>query len=94
MLELTAGFTGAEIEGLVNSASVIALRDFLDVHAKNKGQNNNNNGNNNNNPKMEKQDLEKFKITLNHFVRAKEKMKINSKNGSFAGHKNMGSHIL
>ena len=43
---------------------------------------------------MEKQDLEKFKITLNHFVRAKEKMKINSKNNSPAGSKNMGSHIL
>jgi transitional endoplasmic reticulum ATPase len=93
LMEMTAGFTGAEIEGLVNSASVIALRDFITVHAKNKVQNNDNNSNNTS-PKMERQDLEKFKITLNHFVRAKEKMKINSKNNNSAGHKNMGSHIL
>jgi hypothetical protein len=67
------------------------------VHAKNKAQNNNNNNNNNNNstnPKMEKHDLEKFKITLSHFIRAKEKMKIISKNNNSAGHKNIGSHIL
>jgi transitional endoplasmic reticulum ATPase len=93
MLELTAGFTGAEIEGLVNSASVIALRDFLAAHAKTKEQNNND-SKNSTSPKMEKQDLEKFKITMNHFVRAKEKMKINSKNNGPTGSKNMGSHIL
>ncbi|HYO06657.1 MAG TPA: hypothetical protein VER14_06715, partial [Phototrophicaceae bacterium] len=29
ILELTIGFTGAEIEGLINSASIIDLRDFL-----------------------------------------------------------------
>jgi len=86
ILELTDGFTGAEIEGIINSASVIALRDFLKDHTKNKEQTNNS--------KIEKQDLDKFKITLNHFIRAKEKMKRNSKNKAYNTNKNMGNHIL
>lgn len=69
ILELTVGFTGAEIEGLINFASIIALRDFLKGHSKNKLQNSTS--------KIERHDLEKFRITLNHFIRAKDKMKIN-----------------
>ena len=69
ILELTVGFTGAEIEGLINFASIIALRDFLKGHSKNKLQNSTS--------KIERQDMEKFRITLNHFIRAKDKMKIN-----------------
>lgn len=71
ILELTVGFTGAEIEGLINSASVIALRDFLKEHSKNKEQIVN--------PKIESRDLEKFRITLNHLIQAKDKMKMNLK---------------
>ena len=86
ILELTVGFTGAEIEGLINSAAVMALRDFLKEHAKNTEQNNRS--------KIEKQDLEKFKITLKHIIRAKEKMKVNLKNKTYVTDKNMGNHIL
>ncbi len=71
ILELTVGFTGAEIEGLINSASVIALRDFLKEHSKNKEQAATS--------KIERQDLEKFRITLSHLIQAKDKMKINLK---------------
>jgi len=71
ILELTVGFTGAEIEGLINSASVIALRDFLKEHSNNKEQIVTS--------KIERRDLEKFRITLNHLIRAKDKMKINLK---------------
>ncbi|MEJ7641415.1 MAG: AAA family ATPase [Candidatus Nitrosocosmicus sp.] len=71
ILELTVGFTGAEIEGLINSASVIALRDFLKEHSKNKEQIVTS--------KIERRDLEKFRITLNHLIQAKDKMKLNLK---------------
>ncbi len=75
ILELTIGFTGAEIEGLINSAAIMALRDFLKEHEKNIEQNDI--------TKIEKQDLAKFKITLRHIIRAKEKMKINLKNKNY-----------
>ena len=65
MLELTAGFTGAEIEGLVNSASVIALRDFLEEYEKKMEQNNS----------LKKRYLEKFKITSKHIIQAKDKIR-------------------
>jgi transitional endoplasmic reticulum ATPase len=71
ILDLTVGFTGAEIEGLINSASVMALREFLGKRSKNKEKTTS--------PKIEKQELEKFKITLDHFIRAKDKMKVNKK---------------
>ena len=34
ILKLTDGFTGAQIEGLINHASILALRDFLRKHRK------------------------------------------------------------
>ncbi len=73
LLEMTDGFTGAEIEGLVNSASIIALREFLKDHIIN------NNSQTIDSTKLKKQDLNKFKITLDHFIKAKEKMKIGLK---------------
>lgn len=72
ILKLTEGFTGAEIEGLINSASIIALRDFLKTHTNKLDENNSSS-------KLEKQDLAKFKIKWDHFLKAKEKIKINSK---------------
>ena len=71
ILELTTGFSGAEIEGLINSASILALRDFLKECIKNKNQNKSS---------IKKKDLKKFKITAGHFIRAKEKMNVKLKN--------------
>ena len=69
LLKLTTGFSGAEIEGLINSASILALRDFLEDHVKNKDQNNS----------LKKRDLLKFRITIEHFIRAKEKINVKLK---------------
>ena len=69
LLKLTTGFSGAEIEGLINSASILALRDFLKDPVKNKDQNNS----------LKKRDLKKFKITIEHFIRAKEKINVKLK---------------
>jgi len=69
-LKLTTGFSGAEIEGFINSASILALRDFLKDHVKNKDQNNS----------LKKRDLKTFKITIEHFIRAKEKINVKLKN--------------
>ena len=69
LLKLTTGFSGAEIEGLINSASILALRDFLEDHVKNKDQNNS----------LKKRDLKKFRITIEHFIRAKEKINVKLK---------------
>jgi hypothetical protein len=85
MLELTVGLSGAEIEGLVNSASVIALRDFVKGHYKNKEQNITS--------KIERRDLEKFRITLNHFIQANDKLKIILKKTSSDLDKNIGSQV-
>jgi transitional endoplasmic reticulum ATPase len=71
ILELTAGFSGAEIEGLINTASILALRDFLKEHDNNKTHNKN---------FIKKKDLKRFRITMEHFIRAKEKMNIKLKN--------------
>ena len=70
LLKLTTGFSGAEIEGFINSASILALRDFLKDPVKNKDQNNS----------LKKRDLKKFKITIEHFIRAKEKINVKLKN--------------
>jgi len=70
LLKLTTGFSGAEIEGFINSASILALRDFLKDHVKNKDQNNS----------LKKRDLKTFKITIEHFIRAKEKINVKLKN--------------
>jgi len=70
LLKLTTGFSGAEIEGFINSASILALRDFLKDPVKNKDQNN----------RLKKRDLKKFKITIEHFIRAKEKINVKLKN--------------
>lgn len=73
ILKLTEGFTGAEVEGLINSASIIALREFLNTH--------DNEISEHVQPyKLTKQDLANFKIKFEHFLQAKEKLKINSKN--------------
>jgi len=85
MMELTVGFSGAEIEGLVNSASVIALRDFVKGPYKNKEQNITS--------KIEIRDLEKFRITLNHFIQANDKLKIILKKTSNDLDKNIGSQV-
>ncbi len=86
IMGLTNGFTGAEIEGLINSAAIMALRDFLKEHNKNNEQNVI--------PKIETKDLDRFKITLKHIIGAKAKMKINSKIIHHDGDKNMENHIL
>jgi transitional endoplasmic reticulum ATPase len=70
LLELTTGFSGAEIEGLINSASILALRDFLEEYVKNKDQG----------QSLKKTDVRKFKITIEHFIRAKEKVNLKLKN--------------
>ena len=69
LLKLTTGFSGAEIEGFINSASILALRDFLKDPVKNKDQNNS----------LKKRDLLKFRITIEHFIRAKEKINVKLK---------------
>jgi transitional endoplasmic reticulum ATPase len=86
IMRLTNGFTGAEIEGVINSAAVMALRDFLKEHNKNNEQNVI--------PKIETKDLDRFKITLKHIIGAKAKMKINSKIKHHDGNKNIENHIL
>lgn len=75
LLKLTDGLTGAQIEGFINHASTLALREFLKNCNKFKLFNSNITSVN-----LEKRDLDKFKITLNHFLLAKEKIKINTKN--------------
>jgi transitional endoplasmic reticulum ATPase len=82
IMELTDGFTGAEIEGLINSAAVIALRDFLKAHIKNSEQKAAS--------KIETKDPNQFKITLKHIMESKSKMKINLKNKHSIVDKNVG----
>jgi hypothetical protein len=57
---------------LINSAAIMALRDFLKEYEKKMEQNNSS--------KIEKHYIEKFKITSNHIIQAKDKMMMNSKN--------------
>ena len=67
ILKLTDGFTGAQIEGMINHASILALRDYLRNHRKAEVTNANTI-----NRKIKKQDLKNFRITFEHFRLAKE----------------------
>ena len=72
ILKLTVGFTGAEIEGLINSSAIIALKDYLKEHERN----------------MEQHDIFKLETTGSRKIQnnfkthysSKRKMKINLKN--------------
>ncbi|MBA2267986.1 MAG: CDC48 family AAA ATPase [Nitrosopumilus sp.] len=74
VLKLTDGFTGAQIEGMINHASILALRDFLRKHRKAEAMNVNIT-----NSKLKKQDLKNFKITFEYFKLAKDKVRNNPK---------------
>ncbi len=74
ILKLTDGFTGAQIEGMINHASILALRDFLNKHRKFETIDVNTT-----NSKLKKQDLKNFKITFEYFKLAKEKVMTNTK---------------
>ncbi len=71
LLELTIGFSGAEIEWLIKSATILAFRDFLKEYVKDEDKNKNS---------LKRKDLKKFKITQEHFIRAKDKINANIKN--------------
>nr|WP_261377849.1 CDC48 family AAA ATPase [Candidatus Nitrosocosmicus arcticus] len=74
ILKLTDGFTGAQIEGMINHASILALRDFLRKHRKAEAMNVIFT-----NSKLKKQDLKNFKITFEYFELAKDKVRNNPK---------------
>jgi ATP-dependent Zn protease len=74
ILKLTDGFTGAQIEGMINHASILALRDFINKHRKSEAINVKTT-----NSKLKKQDLKNFKITFEYFKLAKEKVMTNTK---------------
>lgn len=74
ILKLTDGFTGAQIEGMINHASILALRDFLRKHRKTEAMNVNIT-----NSKLKKQDLKNFKINFKYFELAKDKVRNNPK---------------
>ncbi|MDF0680487.1 MAG: hypothetical protein P0116_05930 [Candidatus Nitrosocosmicus sp.] len=74
ILKLTDGFTGAQIEGMINHASILALRDFLRNHRKSEATNTNTI-----NRKLTKQDLKNFRITFEHFRLAKENVVTSTK---------------
>jgi transitional endoplasmic reticulum ATPase len=74
ILKLTDGFTGAQIEGMINHASILALRDFLRKHRKFDAINVNTA-----NSKIKKQDLKNFRITFEYFKLAREKVMTNTK---------------
>lgn len=74
ILKLTDGFTGAQIEGMINHASILALRDFLRKHRKLNAINVDTT-----NSKLKKQDLKNFRITFEYFKIAKEKAMTNTK---------------
>ncbi len=69
ILKLTDGFTGAQIEGMINDASILALRDFLKKHRLLEEVNSDAI-----NRKLQKQDLKNFRITFEYFKLAKEKI--------------------
>jgi len=76
ILKLTNGFTGAQIEGMINYASILALRDFLRNHRKSKA----------NNPKyrkLKKLDLKNFRITFEYFKLAKENIVTSTKDHNY-----------
>jgi transitional endoplasmic reticulum ATPase len=74
ILKLTDGFTGAQIEGMINHASILALRDFLRKHRNSEAKNVNTI-----NRKLKKQDLKNFRITFEYFKLAREKVMTNTK---------------
>jgi transitional endoplasmic reticulum ATPase len=74
ILKLTDGFTGAQIEGLINHASILALRDFIYKHRKSEAIDVNTT-----NSKLKRQDLKNFKITFEYFKLAKEKAMTDTK---------------
>ena len=74
ILKLTDGFTGAQIEGMINHASILALRDFLRKHRKSEAINVNTT-----NSKLKKQDLKHFRITFEYFRISKRKVMTNTK---------------
>ena len=76
ILKLTDGFTGAQIEGMINYASILALRDFLRKYRKSEA----------NNPKkrkLKKPDLKNFRITFEYFKLAKENIVTSTKGHNF-----------
>jgi transitional endoplasmic reticulum ATPase len=74
ILKLTDGFTGAQIEGMINHASILALMNFIRKHRKSDAMNVNTiNG------KLKKQDLKNFRITFEYFKLARENIRTNSK---------------
>ena len=74
ILKLTDGFTGAQIEGMINHASILALRDFLGKHRKSEAINVITT-----NSKLKKQDLKNFRINFEYFRLAKETVMTNTK---------------
>lgn len=74
ILKLTEGFTGAQIEGMINHASILALMNFLRKHRNSDARNINTINN-----KLKKQDLKNFRITFEYFKLAREKVRTNSK---------------
>lgn len=74
ILKLTDGFTGAQIEGLINHASILALRDFIYKHRKSEAIDVNTTYS-----KLKRQDLKNFKITFEYFKLAKEKAMTDTK---------------
>ncbi|CAN5699425.1 hypothetical protein BH23THE1_BH23THE1_13960 [soil metagenome] len=74
ILKLTDGFTGAQIEGLINHASILALRDFINMRRKSEAIDVDTT-----NSKLKRQDLKNFKITFEYFKLAKEKAMTDTK---------------
>ena len=74
ILKLTEGFTGAQIEGMINHASILALMNFLRKHRNSDARNINTINN-----KLKKQDLKNFRITFEYFKLAREKVRTNFK---------------
>ncbi len=70
ILDITDGFTGAEIEGLINSSASLALKDFLKYYSNKDKQNI---------EKIDKKDLVHLKIKLKHLIESKAKMNANFK---------------
>ncbi len=70
ILDITDGFTGAEIEGLINSSASLALKDFLKKYSNKDKQNI---------EKIDKKELVHLKITLKHLIESKSRMNLNLK---------------
>jgi transitional endoplasmic reticulum ATPase len=79
ILKLTDGFTGAQIEGMINHASILALRDFLRKHRMPEAV-----ISDTINRKLNKQDFKNFRITFEYFKLAKEKLVAGTKCNNIA----------